>query len=134
MAITWGLLVSLEGWSGAPSPPALFPVFWIALVADGILAGYRYTSLVRMRRGGEASYPSLFKRWKGLWGSRILLSHLVTPLALALDTWSLAVLTLSLAVLVDRFAFYALAVRVTTESEVARVDALLWDSDQVLGD
>ena len=134
MAVAWGLLVALEGWNGAPSPPALSPVFWIALVTDGVLAGYRYTSLEGMKRGGEASYPSLFKRRKGLWASRILLSHLVTPLALALGTWGLAVLSFSLAVLVDRFAFYALAVRVTTESEVARVEALLWDSDQVPGD
>jgi anaerobic dimethyl sulfoxide reductase subunit C (anchor subunit) len=131
LGMAWGLLFGLGG-LGGPAPPALELLFWVVLAADGVLAADRFASQERMKGKGQASHPALFGIRRSLWGSRILLSHLVAPLALALDTWTLAVVSLSLAVLVDRFAFYALAIRTTTESEVARVEALLGDSDQVL--
>jgi hypothetical protein len=39
--------------------------------------------------------------------------------------WQWALLLFGLALLLDRFGFYALALRQTAESEVARVEALL---------
>jgi hypothetical protein len=58
-------------------------------------------------------------------GARLALSALAAPLALLGGWWSLALCALSLALILDRFGFYALAVRQTSESEVARVEGLL---------
>jgi DMSO reductase anchor subunit len=124
LGLAWGLLFLL-GSSGTPMPSSLLPALWVTLLADTTLVGYRI--LVAGRRGGdgELSHPGAFRLRGGLWGLRLGLSAMATPLAFGAGRWGLALVCLSLAVLLDRWTFYALAFRATTESEVARVEALL---------
>lgn len=123
LGTAWGLLLGLGG--SQPLGDSTFPtLLGVVLAADGALVILRMRSLWRDRGVGEASYPQL-RPW-GTWGlgARLLLSGLVAPLTLLSGWWSAAVLALSLALFLDRMAFYALAVVKTTESEVARVEAL----------
>ena len=124
LGTAWGLLLGLGG--SQPLGDATFPpLLGVVLAVDGALVILRFRSLWRNQGVGEASYPQL-EAW-GVWGLgvRLFLSTVVAPLSLLGGGWGGAVLALSLALFLDRMAFYALAVVKTTESEVARVEALL---------
>ena len=126
MGAAWGLQVSSgRAWASGDilAPPAL--ALWLALVADGLLFAYRWRILERRKDEGELSHPRAFRWRRVLLGARFTLASVATPLALMGPGWGAALFTFSLALLLDRFAFYTLAVRLTTESEVARVEALL---------
>ena len=124
LGTAWGLLLGLGG--SQPLGDAAFPpLLGVVLAVDGALVILRIRSLWKDQGAGEASYPQ-FNAW-GVWGLgiRLFLSTVVAPLSLLSGGWGGAVLALSLAIFLDRMAFYALAVVTTTESEVARVEALL---------
>ncbi len=120
----WGLLwvVGL----GEVGPGAgLVAALWVALLADALLAGYRLIRLEGAPDRGEIMHPGAFHHRRPLQLGRLALSSLVSPTLILVGAPVLALLTFSGSILVDRCAFYALAVRQTTESEVARVESLL---------
>jgi anaerobic dimethyl sulfoxide reductase subunit C (anchor subunit) len=124
LGTTWGLLMT-DARLGSPTAEATLRTVLVALLVDGVLVLVRNAAMERAGRKGAASYPGVF-RFRGLvMGARLASSALLTPLALLEGQWWIAVGILSLACLLDRFGFYALSVRQTTESEVARVEALL---------
>jgi DMSO reductase anchor subunit len=124
LGTAWGLLTAAPR-LGSPATGAILRAVLVALLLDGVLVLIRNAAMERAGREGSASYPGVF-RFRGLvMGARLASSALLTPLALLEGQWEMAVGALSLACLLDRFGFYALAVRQTTESEVARVEALL---------
>jgi DMSO reductase anchor subunit len=124
LGTAWGLLATAQ----RPGSAAVGPVLRMALVAlllDGVLVLIRNAAMERAGREGAASYPGVF-RFRGLvMGARLASSALLTPLAILEGQWEMAIVVLSVACLLDRFGFYTLAVRHTTESEVVRVEALL---------
>lgn len=130
LGTAWGLLMGFggEGISDAvstPGPGSRLPVFWLALLADALLLAYRWR-VVEMARGeGEPRHFPAFRFRRGLLGVRAAFVSVLTPLAFLGRGWGAALLALSLGLFMDRLLFYALAVRRTTESEVARVEALL---------
>lgn len=124
LGTAWGLIraVGLDG----PGPElGLLPAAGAVLVADGLLVCYRWMRLNDRSTQGEVGYPGPFRRRTLLLGGRLVLSALVSPALVLAGVPSLALLAFSLALLMDRYAFYALAVRQTTESEVERVEAFL---------
>ena len=130
LGTAWGLLMGFGGEPfsdavSAPVPGARLLVFWLALLADALLFAYRWR-VVEMGRGeGEPRHPPAFRIRRGLLGVRVAFVSVLTPLAFLGRGWGAALLVLSLGLFLDRLLFYVLAVRRTTESEVARVEALL---------
>jgi hypothetical protein len=120
----WGLIraVGLDGPGPAFGLPSATGVF---LVADALLVAFRWVRLHGRSVQGEIVYPGPFRLRGLLLGGRLALSTLVSPALLLAGAPVPALLAFSLALLMDRYTFYALAVRLTTESEVARVEALL---------
>ncbi len=124
MGMAWGLL--LNGFMGRGTADTLvWLTLWIGLVLDGLVFLRRWRTLERIAPGSEVSHPLLFRRRRVILALRLLLSPLAVPVALGAGMWLEALFLFSLALLVDRFGFYALALRKTTESEVARVEALI---------
>lgn len=124
LGTAWGLLVGMGGIQ-AQGDSAVSPLLAAALAVDGLLVVFRIRTLFRAQRLGEAAYPRFIPRGVWLLGFRLFLSAALAPLALLGGVWWFAVLGLSLVLFLDRVAFYILAVVKTTESEVARVEALL---------
>lgn len=109
--------------SEAALPLAL--AFALLLVLDGLLALRRVGNFRRGQRIAAPVYASLAPLGVRLLWTRIILALILTPLCLFLGWAPLALGTLSLALALDRVAFYFMALKVTTESEVARVEAML---------
>jgi DMSO reductase anchor subunit len=120
----WGLLWAV-GLDEVGPGAGLVAALWVALLADAVLAGYRLIRLEDAPDRGEILHPRAFHRRRPLQMGRLALSSLASPVLLLTGAPVLALLAFSGSILVDRYAFYALAVRQTTESEVARVEALL---------
>jgi len=120
----WGLLM---GPLVVPSPPGaeLHLLLVGFLTLDAGLALLRFRGAGASRKVGALLYPRLVPWGRRLLSLRILLSAVLTPFAIFFHWWWLSALALSLALVLDRVVFYTLAARVTTESEVARVEALL---------
>jgi DMSO reductase anchor subunit len=124
LGTAWGLVMG--PWVVASPSEAI--LHWVLL---GLLAVDGGLTLLRARRTrpsqgeGVPVYPHLLT-----WGRRLLVLRVFSSVALGTLAvlnlwWVMGALALSLALVLDRVVFYVLAVRVTTESEVARVEALL---------
>jgi len=97
----------------------------LLLSADATLFLVRFRGLWSEARGLGAAHPGLFRRRRWLLASRFALGDLL-PAAVLLGgaaTWGL--LSITGAIVLDRLAFYGLALPRTTEAEVARVEARL---------
>ena len=149
--ITLGLVYRLPGqlaWSGlaALTPLVLGTVFGLVLhwgwgtwegggtvllslvaiwVLDLVLTAGRAMGLEKAGRLGEPTYPAFFHHRRASQGARFAFVDLLAPLALLLGWIPLAVPLLGVGLLLDRLAFYGLAVERTTESEVGRVEAVI---------
>jgi DMSO reductase anchor subunit len=77
------------------------------------------------RAAGEAAHPALFSRRHALLFARFLFLDAATALLLFNGQTAEAVVTAALGLLLDRVAFYGLAVTRTIESEIQRVEAVL---------
>jgi DMSO reductase anchor subunit len=124
LGTAWGLLMG--PWvSQDPSPGGTRILLLVILAADAVVAllrGWRSKTVLAV---GFPLYPRLFSRGRGLLALRTVLGAVLTPLTVGLGFLWVATLLFSLTLILDRVAFYSLAVRTTTESEVARVEALL---------
>jgi DMSO reductase anchor subunit len=99
---------------------------WPALVlilVDTAMVAARWPTLART--AGEAAHPPLFRKRHGLLLVRVLCLDAVTALLLLLGSVPAAVVTAGLGILLDRIAFYGLAVGRTLESEIERVEAVI---------
>ena len=124
LATAWGLLLGFDR-SFSPEVAGGVSVFLVVLLLDGVLVVGRNALTNRGRRLGVPVHPGVF-RWRGiLLATRLVSSGVAAALTILGDLDGAALLALSLALLVDRFGFYGLAIRWTSESEVARVEALL---------
>jgi DMSO reductase anchor subunit len=124
LGVAWGLLMTSRTPTGSV-PAETLRVLLVVLLLDGVVVLLRHAATGRAGRFGSSSHPGIFRRRGLLMGARLALSTVLTPLALLESRWGIALAILSVACLLDRFGFYGLAVRQTTESEVARVEALL---------
>ena len=124
MGLTWGLILDVGLSGGIPGSFGRVLV-WAGLILDGAISLGRWRSLEVWAGESQVVHPALFRRRRLLLGARIALASLATPGALLWAGWDAAAAVFLGAVLLDRFGFYALALRQTTEAEVRRVEALL---------
>ncbi len=101
----------------------------ILAVVVGLLAletvGFAMRWKVLNSENGEPVYPGRFQARKMIMTLRLMDVTLLPALFVLADYPSVALFVLAFGVLFDRFAFYALAVRQTTESEISRIERIL---------
>jgi DMSO reductase anchor subunit len=114
-------------------------VFLMVCLADASLLLLYFRRLEGERRRAQPSHPPIFARRRPLLALRLALVNVVAPVAALLAlvgsappqghglAWTLQIMLVAVAagVLLDRFLFYALAARRTTEGEVGRVEDVL---------
>lgn len=109
-------VASVSGAGGLP--------FWVLMALDTMVFWTRGVGEARDAGAGSPTHPTLWEKRKAIWSARALFGT-VLPLGAALGGWWGWVLVfLSVAVGVERFAFYALGRRWTPEGEVSLVGAL----------
>jgi DMSO reductase anchor subunit len=97
----------------------------LVLMVDGLLVWERSWRISRSLRMGAPGHSSLMDQRGSALVLRILLGILLPAVALLSGWRELVVFSLFLNLLFDRFLFYGLAVRSTTEAEVILVEAAL---------
>jgi DMSO reductase anchor subunit len=125
LGMVFGMVVQGAAGSWAVGGSALAGLL-LVWVVDALLMVLGGRKLERGLGSAEPSHPVVFRRRRLLLAIRFSLVNLVAPLALLL-AWTLLLVVVLVAsgVLLDRFLFYALAARLTTEGEVRRVEAAL---------
>ena len=124
LGLAAGVMVLLLGVSPYGELLALLILFLVLDAAAGFLRARRLTEGAE---GFAPSHPALFRRVQLLLVSRFVLTN-VAPAILALSGQTVAALiVLVLGIIVDRISFYGLALRHSTESEIARVQEV-WTS------
>jgi len=107
-------------------PQSAFTPIAAALIAvETTLYVWRLAAVGAGKSGGSAEYPELFAASQVIVPVRVGLMLMSQIFALLLVESGVAAMTLLVGIVVDRFAFYALALRRTTESEVARIEAII---------
>lgn len=96
-----------------------------AVALDAALFVLRWHRLARLAAPLQPAHRVAFDRWRLLLLARFLAVDAVPVGLLAAGHASGASATLTLGLLLDRIAFYALAVQRTTEAEIERVEAVL---------
>lgn len=120
----FGLAVLLNSLpEGAEARGAL--LFLFILFLDGILIWERTRRIGRALGQGIPAQPRFMAQRGGTVSLRILMGVLLPAVAVLWNRPGLAVVSLAMSLLLDRFLFYGLAVLDNTESEVARVEAAL---------
>ena len=109
-------------WEGGGTVLVVLVAFW---VLDLLLALARGIGLEKAEKLGEPTYSDFFLYRHAFLGARFAFVDILPPLALFLGWVPLAVPLLGVGLLLDRLAFYGLAVERTTESEVGRVEAVI---------
>ena len=97
----------------------------LILLMDGLLVWERSRRIVSALRKGLPGHPGLMGQRGSALILRVLLGILLPAVALLSGWRELAGLSLFLNLLFDRFLFYGLAVRQTTEFEVMKVESAL---------
>ncbi|MBT8396759.1 MAG: dimethyl sulfoxide reductase anchor subunit [Gemmatimonadetes bacterium] len=97
----------------------------LVLLIDGLLVWERSWRIANALRSGLPSHPGLMDQRGSALVLRVLLGNLLPAVALLSGWRELAGFSLFLNLFFDRFLFYGLAVRHTTESEVMKVEAAL---------
>lgn len=138
LGLLFGMVVQVAAGSRDVGGMAL-GVFLMAWLADAFLLLAHFRRLEGARGGSQPSHPAPFARRRSLLALRLVLVDGVALLTLLLGSmewaaspghrlaWTLQIMVVGVAtgVLLDRFLFYALASRRTTEGEVGRVEDAL---------
>lgn len=103
-----------------------------AVIVDGLLFLARGRSFPGVATVGEAAHPRIMARRRLLSWLRISAANLVPALAAVAGSPSAAAVSLGVGLLIDRFLFYGLAVRASTEGEVARVERILYGGPEAM--
>jgi len=139
--LSWGI-------SAVPSPVVLGLVFGILayvkpgalttiavtalLAAEGLLYALRWPLLEHRRNWGAPAHARFFKARRALVLARLVVASVLPITAVLLEAYAAALAMLGIGIAIDRFAFYALALRQTTEAEVTRIETLI-RADRITG-
>ncbi len=97
----------------------------LILLMDGLLVWERARRIASALQGGLPGHPGLMEQRGSALILRVLMGILLPAVALLTGWREMAGLSLFLNLFFDRFLFYGLAVRQTTESEVWKVESIL---------
>jgi DMSO reductase anchor subunit len=103
----------------------------VLVVIDAIFWIVRCIKVERGRRIGTAAQAEIMAARGWIMGARFALLTLLFPIAIIFGVWFAGLALLGLGILVDRFAFYGLAIQQTSESEIARVETIIKSSVQL---
>ncbi len=121
--LAYGLVACTASATGA-LPATRLPA--IALLScDAVVFGLRWARVGSTPPWLGATYPTFFRRRHLLLGARLILVDLAPAVLLLASGATAADVSLGLGLLVDRIAFYGLAVQHTSEAEVARIEAAI---------
>lgn len=95
------------------------------LAAEGLLCALRWHRLEHRQDWGAPVHKGFFRFRRPLLLARLLLAPVLPLMAIAFEAYGAALGMLALGIVIDRFAFYALALQQTTEAEVARIDRII---------
>jgi DMSO reductase anchor subunit len=95
------------------------------LLVDSIGFAIRWLLMRWDSSFGEAVYPSLFRMHRRIMILRLVDVNLLPAILLLAQMPGTAAGILAIGILIDRFAFYALALRLTTEAEIERIEAVV---------
>jgi hypothetical protein len=126
--LSMGVIVGWIGWSGlvpgSRSSPLLL-LLGVFVLLDLAITLFRIAVLHLARGRATPVHPRLFRVRNLLLLARALLVDVVPLQLVVFGRTRAAILCLSIGVLLDRFSFYGLAVKESTESEARRVESLL---------
>jgi len=97
----------------------------VILFLDGLLVWDRTRRTAAALQRGAPAHPEAMRYRVTGFTARLVLGVLLPAAFLLWGRQVLTLLSLSTGLLLDRFLFYALSVRATTESEISRVEVLL---------
>jgi DMSO reductase anchor subunit len=120
LGLLWHLATA-DAWGLRFTWPAL-----LVVVADTALLAAR--ARIDRRALGRAAHPAIHAWRNPLLAARFLLVDAGAVLFLQRGSPEMALISTALGLLVDRFAFYGLAVTRTIESEIERVEAVMGDA------
>ncbi len=124
-----GLVIGLLGQAATnPGNARLMFAALILLAADAAGFAIRWKAIQWDASVGEPVHPSLFSARRRILILRFLDVTLIPLLLMLAQLPAPALVVLGLGVLVDRFAFYALALRRTHEAEIARIERHIKES------
>ncbi len=104
------------------------PVSWsiVVLIAlDAAAWEARFTGVGGAAVHGGAAYPAAIVSWRWIHDLRFILFSLPSLVLALAGSGPVILAPMGLGILLDRFAFYLLAVKKTTEREISRVESLL---------
>jgi DMSO reductase anchor subunit len=123
LALLFG--ITAHAAAAAPRSSATTRCIAVLIVIDSVFWIARCLRVEKGRRLGTAARNDFMAARGWLMIARFALLSMLLPIALIFDAWFAAVALLGLGILVDRFAFYCLAIQQTTESEIARVETII---------
>ncbi len=121
----WGS-VFLPVVENAASGTSLLPVY-LLIIIDVLLTTVRWRTIEHSGRYGRPGFATAFEDRHKLIITRLIVTDLLTPIALLLIDPVVALITVTAGVFMDRYIFYALGVVHTTEAEISRVESLIPD-------
>lgn len=97
----------------------------LLVVIDAIFWIVRCIRVERGRGIGTAAWAEIVAARGWIMGARFALLTLLFPIAIISGAWFAGLALLGFGILVDRIAFYGLAIQQTSESEIARVETII---------
>ncbi|MFB3854046.1 MAG: DmsC/YnfH family molybdoenzyme membrane anchor subunit [Vicinamibacterales bacterium] len=118
----WHLAMrTAAGTEGGPS----FAPLVLATGADLVILAARWQSVDAARGRGSPVYSKAFALRHPIFGARLAILDLLAPLLALIDARFVGLAAVLAGLVLDRFAFYALAVRETVEGEIEQVEAVI---------
>jgi DMSO reductase anchor subunit len=126
-SVPLALLFGITAHTAAAALPVAAAARCIAalILVDAILWIARCLTVENGRRLGTAALPELMAARGWIAAARFALATLLFPVAAIYGAWFTALGLLAAGILIDRFAFYGLAIQETVESEIARVEFVI---------
>lgn len=121
--LLWGLL--LHATFTTISMEMFRPIVYLFIALDFAVTVLRWNTIERRGSTGEARNQAAFARRRVLFIVRSMTIDLFGVGALLLFGPAVALISVSVGVLIDRYSFYALGVQLTTEAEVARIESII---------
>jgi DMSO reductase anchor subunit len=133
LGLAFGMLARIQPEYENVRPTAAIATIFVLLAADGFLYVLRWLSLEQRPDSGVPAHARFFKARRLVLYARLLLAPALPLFAILFDAYGAAEALLAFGIATDRFAFYALALRQTTEAEVVRIERLIKNSDRITG-
>lgn len=125
LGLVFGILARMKPEAQNVHSTAAIVTIAALLAVEGLLYALRWRLLEHKHNWGAPAYTGFFEARRTVLFARLLLASVLPPFAVLFGAYGAAQGVLALGIPIDRFAFYALALRQTTEAEVARIESVI---------